>query len=717
MPGKAAARIIPMGAFDNIARTIRGTIRYKLLVLVLFPILLIMPIVLALAIYWESNFTYDQLFIKVNTDLTVADDIFARLRQDYLNRLGRLAESYSFRTSLESRNADSIQQQLSKLKAATGLNYLHIVDISGKRLYENGPKAYSRSSLSLLAAAQGQPTTGIEVFSAKDLANEDPFLARKYELTLLETPRARPSQRTVEDRGMMIRAIYPVKISSGKIIALLDGGVLLNNNFEFVDAIRDLVYGPGSLLEGSIGTVTVLLDDVRITTNVPLRPSERALGTRVSNEVRTQVLDHGEVWIDRAFVVNDWYISAYEPIIDVNGKRVGMLYTGYLEAPYRSSLWRALAVLALMFIALMFLSAIVAIRGAKSIFKPLETMTAVVHATRSGKAQRIGKVSSQDEIGELAREFDAMLDLLQERSQQIQDWAEQLEDKVTERTAELERKNADLSQTIRLLRQTRQQLVVAEKLAALGELTAGVAHEINNPIQVMLGNLDMLMVELGPALEPAQEEIDLIIQQVYRIQDIIKNLLQYARPNEFAGYMATVDINSLIQDTLKLIQHLRKSVNFSIDLDLQAHRPVVINQQELQQVMVNLIVNAIHALQERDGHIQITSRDWDDRGIAICVKDNGIGMNEDQLGRIFNPFYSTKGQGEGAGLGLSVSYGLMRRYGGNITVKSTLGKGTEFTIWLLFEPELIEDEETITEQLHAIEADAELRTKNTAFIQ
>jgi two-component system NtrC family sensor kinase len=189
----------------------------------------------------------------------------------------------------------------------------------------------------LLAAAQGQPTTGIEVFSAKDLANEDPFLARKYELTLLETPRARPSQRTVEDRGMMIRAIYPVKISSGKIIALLDGGVLLNNNFEFVDAIRDLVYGPGSLLEGSIGTVTVLLDDVRITTNVPLRPSERALGTRVSNEVRTQVLDHGEVWLDRAVVVNDWYISAYEPIIDVNGKRVGMLYTGYLEAPYRSS--------------------------------------------------------------------------------------------------------------------------------------------------------------------------------------------------------------------------------------------------------------------------------------------------------------------------------------------------------------------------------------------
>ena len=94
----------------------------------------------------------------------------------------------------------------------------------------------------------------------------------------------------------------------------------------------------------------------------------------------------------------------------------------------------------------------------------------------------------------------------------------------------------------------------------------------------------------------------------------------------------------------------------------------------------------------------------------ICVKDDGVGMNEEQLGRIFNPFYSTKGQGEGSGLGLSVSYGLIRRYGGNISVKSTPGEGAEFTIWLLREPELIEDEATITEQLHAIEANAELTT-------
>jgi two-component system NtrC family sensor kinase len=699
-----------MVIFGRISKAVRETVRYKLLVLVLFPILLVMPIVLALAIYWGAKFTYDQLFIKVNTDLTVADDIFGRIREDYLNRLGRLAESYVFRTALDASNADTIQQQLSELKAATGFTYLHVIDISGNRLYEENPTGRSRSSSSLLTAAQGVPIVGVEIFSAKDLAAEDPFLARNNELILLETPHARPTERTIEDRGMMIRAIYPVKLATGKIVALLDGGVLLNGNFDFVDAIRDLAYGPGSLLKGSIGTVTVFLDDVRITTNVPLRPGERALGTRVSDEVRSRVLDQGEIWIDRAFVVNDWYISAYEPILDETGKRVGMLYTGYLEAPYRISLWQALAVLVFMFVVLMVLSSMVAIRGAKSIFKPLEAMTKVVHATRSGEAQRIGQVASKDEIGELAREFDVMLDLLEERSRQVLDWADQLEDKVAERTAELQRKNADLLRTIRVLRETRQQLVVAEKLAALGELTAGVAHEINNPTQVMLGNLDVIMAELGPALEPVQNEVELIIQQIYRIQEIINNLLQYARPNEFAGYLTEVDINALVADTLKLVQHMRKGSSFSIELDLKASYRIKINQQELQQVLVNLIVNAIHAVQGRNGNILVMSHDWDERGVMICVKDNGVGMDEEQLGRIFNPFYSTKGQGEGSGLGLSVSYGLIRRYGGNISVKSTPGEGAEFTIWLLREPELIEDEATITEQLHAIEANAELTT-------
>jgi len=356
-----------------------------------------------------------------------------------------------------------------------------------------------------------------------------------------------------------------------------------------------------------------------------------------------------------------------------------------------------------MFVLLMLISSVVAVIGAKSIFRPLEAMSRVVRATREGRSRRIGPVASRDEIGELAREFDGMLWLLESRSRQIQQWAGQLEDKVRERTAELEQKNADLRRTIWVLRQTRQQLVVAEKLAALGELTAGVAHEINNPTAVILGNMDVMVDELGVAAEPVRNEIDLIIEQIYRIRDIIDNLLQYARPGEYASYPVEVDVNPLVRDTLKLIQYLKKEAWFELELDLQARTPIKISPQELQQVLVNLIVNAVHALPDDEGVIRISTREWENKGVVLQVADNGCGMNEEQLGHIFNPFYSTKAEGGGSGLGLSVSYGLIRRYGGNITVRSSLEGGSCFSVWLLVEPVMVEDEATITEQLQDIE--------------
>ncbi|MCK5396578.1 MAG: cache domain-containing protein, partial [Gammaproteobacteria bacterium] len=617
--------------------------------------------------------------------------------------LALVAESHSFYVALEENDTESIKQQLTILKNTSGFDYLHILDTEGNLLIENFSVEYDRVSELVLSAARGKPSVGIEIFDHKRMLAENKDLAQQMVLPLIETARARPTNRRIEDRGMVIRVVYPAKNSKGKVIALLDGGVLLNSNFAFVDTIRDLVYGPGSLPEGSIGTVTVFIDDVRISTNVALKPGERALGTRVSNEVRKQVLEQGEVWIDSAFVVNDWFISSYEPIVDINGERVGMLYAGYLEAPFRQAFWKALGVLVLLFIVLMVLSAWLSIRGAKSIFKPLESMSAVVRATRDGKQLRIGKQKSKDEIGELSRELDIMLDLLQERNKQIQQWAAQLEIKVTERTTELELKNADLHNTINVLRKTREQLVLAEKMAALGELTAGVAHEINNPTQVILGNLDVVIEAMSSHIEPVSEEVELIIQQVYRIQDIINNLLQYARPGEYAGYLKEINVNTVVNNTLKLLKHMRRNYSFDVELDLKAEQFVRINEQELEQVLVNLVTNAIHALDKEAGKICVATRDWDDKGVVIQVKDNGSGMTLDQISRVFNPFYSTKNQGEGTGLGLSLSYGLMRRYGGNITVESEPGAGAEFYVWLLAEPVLVGDEETISEQLHEFE--------------
>ena len=696
-----------MVAFSDIISKIRNTVRYKLLVLVLFPILLVMPIALVLAIYWGASFSYEQLYIKVNTDLSVSHDVFERIKRDYLNTLGKTGESFAFRTQLALGNSQSISVQIEELQKENSFSYIHLIDKNGQLMdgFNNGATPrYSRSSSALELAKKGIESSGIEIFSSSDLVYEN--LADHVRLPLIETPRARPTDKLVEDRGMMIRALYPVIGPQEEILAILDAGVLLNANFTFVDVIRDLVYGPGSLTIGSIGTVTVFLDDVRITTNVPIRPGERALGTRVSNEVRTNVLDQGNTWIARAFVVNDWYISSYEPIVDVDGNRVGMLYAGFLEAPFRQALINALIVLVLLFFALMGLTALVAVKGAKSIFKPLELMSSVVQATRKGEDKRIGKIISRDEIGSLANEFDAMLDLLNKRKLLIQNWANELEEKVEERTSELKLKNRELINTIQVLRKTRQKLVIAEKLAALGELTAGVAHEINNPTAVMLGNLDVIISELGPELEPVQDEIDLVVSQIYRIKDITNNLLQYARPDAYAGYMNVIDVNPVIEETLKLVQHLRPDVDYKFDLSFNSTLRVNINHQELQQVFVNLISNAIHALPDQNGLIKIRTSDLQNKSVQIVIQDNGYGMDEDIVSKVFNPFYTTKNQGEGTGLGLSISYGLIRRYGGNIEVTSSPKSGTEFIVTLYCDAVMIEDEEMILEQLEDIEASA-----------
>lgn len=678
-PGGGTRPVQPPG---SLAARVRRSVRLKLLVMALLPVAVLMPATLAGLAVWGASFTYDQLYYKVNTDLAVAHDTFERIKRDELDLLARLSDSFAFRSAIAADDATALQRLLDELKRQGNFSFLRVI-----------PAAELADGVTTAAAV------GIEVLGPAQLAAIDPKLADYVRLPIVETERARPTERVLEDRGMVIRARQPVRDADGSLLAMLDGGVLLNNNFAFVDAIRDLVYGPGSLPEGSIGTVTVFLDDVRVSTNVPRVAGKRALGTRVSDEVVRAVLDEGRTWIDRAFVVNDWYISAYEPIEDVNGRRVGILYAGYLEAPYRAALWQVLGFTVLVLFMMLAIYGVLALRGAVSIFRPVERMSRVAHAARIGRSMRVGDIGSRDELAVLAREFDAMLDRIEQQAGAMQRWTEQLEDKVAERTAELRERNRELQRTITMLRATRRKLVTAEKLAALGELTAGVAHEINNPTQVMLGNLDVLASQLGDNLEPVREEVDLVVEQVYRIQAIVEKLLKYARPGEYAGYLTEIDVNQVIRDTVALVSHLGNRRPFQLHLDLAATLPITINEQELQQVLVNLVSNAVHALPDIGGSITMAARDWEDRGVCISVSDNGSGMDADQCSQIFNPFYSTRQAHGGTGLGLSVSYGLVRRYGGDITVESTPGRGTRFDVRLLRVPEMIEDAETFEEQL------------------
>lgn len=682
---------------------VRTNLRNKLLALGLFPILLMLPVVLAMAIYWGKNFGYQQLFFKVNTDLSVAHNTFELIRKNYKNELIRLGDSYTFRASFDKGDRHQLAKQIHDFKTTAGFSYLHITDLRGNWVFEVSSMVTGQTLHSSLFdhALNGQTVSEVELFDAPALAQEG--LLDDVKLALVATPRAKPTARQIENRGMMIRVLYPLKNIHGNIIGILDGGVLLNGNFQFVDEIRDIVYGPSSLPEDSIGTVTIFLEDVRISTNVPLNKGERALGTRVSSQVREDVFERGNTWSNLAFVVNDWYISAYEPIVDYNNERIGMLYAGFLASPFQKQLWQAFAWLLLTFALLMALSMIIAVRGARQIFRPVADISRVVGEARAGNLDvRINLKNVEDELGELAVEFDSMLDKLEERNQIILQAADSLESKVQERTRELSDRNQELLKTIDLLRETRQQLLMAEKLAALGELTAGVAHEINNPLGVMLGNMDLIRSELGSATVPVEDEIDLVIEQIYRIQEIVSKLLLKSRPADYAGFIHEVDVNKTLDDSLLLVRHIIDDKTVRLEKSYNADVLVGINNQELQQVLINLIVNAVHALPADNGLIQLKTQNWEERGVVIVVSDNGSGIKDIDIKKIFDAFYTTKEEGAGTGIGLSISYSIVRRYGGDLTVDSVLEKGTSFKVWLLAEPDIASNEESIARRLKSM---------------
>lgn len=670
------------------------SLRYRLLTLVLVPLILLSGTVILLAFKWSSDYTYEQLFTKVNTDLRVARDSISRIQLSGQRELFWLANSARLRENLAGSNTRELASILENGRQLAGFDFLKLWSADARRVLQDGgwldlPLRGSELTSKVVTAGGGiaattTPASGIEIYTKDEWKLEPGVSADTVLLPLVATARAAPSNRVTEDRAMILRTLQPVVDKQGNAVALLEAGLLLNGNFQFVDQIRDLVYGPGSLAPGSRGTVTVFLEDVRITTNVPASDDSRALGTRVSQEVRDAVLERGESWVNRAFVVNDWYISAYEPIIDVAGERVGMLYTGYLEAPFRDQLFTAITVLSALVLAGSLLAAGAAIAGARAIFRPIEAISAVVRATAQGKHQRIGPIRTGDEIGELASQFDSMLDTLDTHRQRIERDSMMLEEKVQHRTLELETQNQRLQDSISLLHQTRRQLANAEKLAALGELTAGVAHEINNPTAVILGNMDVLAADLGDEREKVRTEIDLIIEQVYRIRSITDRLLQYSRSADLDQLSATdckpVPLAPLINDTLKLMSHKLVGRQILVNKKHEAQRGALIDRQELQQVLINLFSNAIEAI-GREGVVDIHDFDCDTNRVRIVVRDTGRGIEAAHVPRVFDPFF-TQGKVQGTGLGLSVSYGIIRRFGGDISVISNPGLGSEFTIEL-----------------------------------
>jgi signal transduction histidine kinase len=316
--------------------------------------------------------------------------------------------------------------------------------------------------------------------------------------------------------------------------------------------------------------------------------------------------------------------------------------------------------------------------------RPVKRLMRATEKVASGDLSHTVEVTTKDEIGTLASSFNRMTVSLKESRQKIEEYNQTLENKVKERTAELE--NA-----LKSLKETQAQLIQVEKMAAVGQLAAGVAHELNNPLGGILGYSQFALEKIN------QKEISRftrednavflqylkdIEQQTKRCRSIIQSLLKFSRASRKEEFELT-DIDTIIKETLLFTKHQIQKNNVSLVERVADSLPLINGHPgQLQQVFTNLILNAVQVM-PHGGTLTVATRAGEDsKTVEVSFTDTGEGIEKQNLDKIFEPFFTTKKVGEGTGLGLSVSYGLINNHGGEIKVESKKGKGTTFTVIL-----------------------------------
>jgi len=462
----------------------------------------------------------------------------------------------------------------------------------------------------------------------------------------------------------MLKSAVPVADENGRLLGVLVGGILLNRNFEIVDKIKQIVH-EGEVYKGQeIGTATIFQGDLRISTNVKNQDGSRAISTLVSEEVDNAVVKGGRRWVGEAFVVNAWYLSAYEPIRDIEGKIIGILYVGILRQPFNDILWNTLAMFAGIAAGGILLLVAIAALQARRISHPLKTLENAARQIADGDFNRDVVVHAPAEIEDLARSINRMAKKLEAEKSELEQWGATLEKRVAERSEEI--------------RKIHSQLFRSDKLASLGKLAAGVAHEINNPLTGILANSSLLLEDL-PSDDPRREDVDIIVRETIRCREIVKRLLDFARQTK--PQKKLTDVNALIDNILLLVRNQTSFRNITISKDLAEGLPQILcDIDQIQQVFINIILNSAEAMTGGGSLSVATAAPAGSEFLTVMIADTGPGIPEEVRERIFDPFFTTKEHG--TGLGLSISYGIVEQHGGNITVESTLGKGSTFTVQL-----------------------------------
>ena len=634
--------------------SVKVPIATKLILSFLLIIVIISVVFMVVGVQLISNRIVSEAQEKVRHDLNAAREIYLS-KLCHINDVVRLtANRFFLEEAILSGNFDAAKFELLRIINKEELDVLTITDASGRVLIRTSNLSLSgddqsEDDLVKVVLDSQRPIASTSIVNADDIRKDSPLLAELAYFKFIDTPMARVRDDTEETAGMMMKAAAPIFDDQNHLIGVIYGGTLLNRNFEIVDKIKQTVFEDVKYKDQDVGTATIFQDDVRISTNVENEDGSRAIRTRVTEEVYDQVVINGKPWIGRAYVVNNWYITAYEPIRDVYDRIIGILYVGVLEQKYLDIKRQTIISFLAITLAGALVSLIMSYFIAHGISTPINKLVSASKEVAGGNLDANVEIKSNDEFGELAESFNAMAMALKERDKKLKDF-------------------------------TKRKIVESERLALIGQLSANVAHELNNPLQGIV-TYSHLLLEKMPNENSNRNSVQKIVTQANRCKDIIRGLLDFSRQRKPDKTLC--DVNVVLNDCVSLLENQALFHNIKIINDFEASLPMaVIDPSQIERVFMNLIINAAEAM---NGSGQLTSStrfDPLENFIEVKFKDTGQGILKEDLARIFDPFFTTKEVGHGTGLGLAISYGIVKEHGGTISVESKVSKGTTFNVRL-----------------------------------
>ena len=481
------------------------------------------------------------------------------------------------------------------------------------------------------ALASGEGRTATEIVPAEFLAQVG--LDKQAAIPLIETPLASPTLFDPREStaGLTLTAVFPVRDNNGESIGAILISYLFNRDFTLVDRVKEAA---------GVDTVTIFLGDLRVSTNVLTETGERAIGTRLSRDVYDIVLGQGLKYVGRAFVVKEWFITQYLPLRDHRDQVVGILYVGAREATFQALVSAFNKRVALIALICMLLAIVLGVLISGFITRPIAELAKATHGLEEGDMTVHVRAAGGGELALLGRSFNTMVETL---------------------------------------RRTQKELVQKERLASMGQLAAGVAHEINNPLGTILLFSD-IMLKSAAENDPRRDDLEMIIKETNRCKHIVAALLNFARQQDVL--VKKTDVHAVLEEAIEKVRRQPSFEKIEIAREFYPVLPLIqADPAQLEQVFINLLNNASEAM-AGGGLITLTTRPGEDQRVEIRISDTGCGIPKENLDQLFTPFFTTKPAGKGVGLGLAIVYGIIKMHRGRIEAQSQVGRGTTFTLTL-----------------------------------